>query len=278
MKGEKNMQKKDISIRENILQMLETGPMNKEELLDSVIKKSGCTSQGFYKVLKKLCDDEIITLHKKTVSLSFFWIQNQFDRISQIANIYRAPVYQTYFGALKEGERIQYRFKTLRKLELFWVHSVLISVEGSPEHAYIMSLTPHDWFQNLRPDINVWWRKVTTGHPHWAVLTHATNSEMQQTQYSDVELFERMAGINPLRQAESTYINVVGDLIFEARFDARVVPMIQSFMKKKEADPAPILDMEGVYQLSVSRNSKKAKIIEKKLKKYFSVSLYSTNS
>lgn len=272
------MQKRDISIRENILQILENGPADKVELLDSVIKKSGCTSQGFYKVLKQLSSDEIISIHKKTVSLSFFWIQNQLDRISRIANIYRAPVYQVYFGALKKGERIQYRFKTLRALELFWVHAVLISVEGSSKHSHIMSLTPHDWFQNLRPDINVWWRRVTTGHPHWAILTHATNSEMQKTQYPDVELFERMAGVNPLHQAESVYINVVDDLIFEARFDPRVVPMIQRFMAGKETDPNPILDMEGIYKLKVFRDPKKAKMIEKKMKKYFSVPLHSTNS
>ena len=272
------MLKKDISIREIILQLLENGPMDKLKLLDSVTSESGCTSQGFYKVLKQLGDDEIVTAHEKTVSLSFFWIQNQLDRISRIASIYRAPVYQSYFGALKEGERIQYRFKTLRKLELFWVHAVLIAVEGSNEHAHIMSLTPHDWFQNLRPDINAWWRKVTTGHPHWAILTHATNSEMHQTQYTDVQLFERMADINPLRQAEFQYINVVGDLIFEARFDVRAVPMIQRFMEEKEADPNPILDLEGVYKLSIVRNSKKAKMVEKKLKKYFSVPLYSTGS
>lgn len=272
------MQKKELSIRENIVQLLENGPVNKLKLLDLVTQKSECTSQGFYKTLKQLCDEEIVTIHEKIISLSFFWIQNQFDRISKIASIYSAPVYQTYFGSLKEGENIKYRFKTLRKLELFWVHAVLISVEGSPEHAYIMSLTPHDWFQNLRPDINVWWRRVTTGHPHWAILTHATTSEMHKTQYPDVKLFERMAGVNPLRQAESMYINVVGDLVFEARFDARVVPMIQLFMKEKDANPDPILDLEGVYKLSITRNPGKAKIIEKKLKKYFSEPLHSTKS
>lgn len=269
---------KDSSIRENILQILENGPANKLELLGLVTKKSACTSQGFYKILKQLQDEEIVTVHEKTVSLSFFWIQNQLDHISRIASIYRAPVCQAYFGNLKEGENIKYRFKTLRKLELFWVHAVLISVEGSNKHSHIMSLTPHDWFQNLRPDINEWWKKVTTGHPHWAILTHATNSEMYKTQYPEVKLFERMAGVNPLKQAESLYLNIVGDIIFEARFDEKIVPMIQHFMQEKNVDPKPILDFEGTFKLSITRNAKKAKTIEKKLKKYFFVPLHSTKS
>lgn len=271
-----DMQK--TSIREGIVMLLEKGSMNKSDLLEKVAASEKCTMQGFYKALSQLRKEEVITVDKKKVALSFFWIQEQLDCISRIATVYRAPVYQSYFGALTEGEKISYHFKTLREIELFWVHAVLIAVEGAPKHAHIMSLTPHDWFQGGRPDIDVWWRKITTEHPHWAVLTHASSEEMRKTHYHDVKLFERVAGKNPLNQKESFYINIVDDLFFEAKFDERVVPKIRSFMKMKDMDPASILDMRGLYTLKVSRNSRKAKMVENKLKKYFSIPLNSTES
>jgi hypothetical protein len=257
------------SVREEILTVLAKGPKDQMELRNIVTHNQVYTLQGFYKAFKHLREEEVITVHKKSVSLSFFWIQEELDRISRIAAAYKAPAYQSYFGALKEGESISYRFKTLRELEAFWVHAVLITIDSSSGHAPIMSLTPHDWFQSIRPYNNVWWRRTTTGRPHWAVLSHATTEEMKETSYPDVKEFERIAGVNPLKQKESLYMNVVEDLIFEARFDERIVPMINSFLRDKEADPGTILDFIGTYKLNVERNSQKAALIEKRLSKYF---------
>lgn len=245
--------------------------MEKAELLVSVSAASECTPQGFYKALNQLREEEKASLDHKKVSLSFFWIKEESERIARVVARYQAPVYQGYFGMLKDGESISYRFKTLRDLELFWVQSVLMAVEGAPIRSNIMSLTPHDWFQGMRPDINERWRKVTTGHPHWAVLTHATGTEMRRTGYEDVESFERMAGANPLHQSESTYLNIVGELVFQAELDDRIVPLIRGFVDGDSHEADSVLDQEGIYKLKIARNRKKAEKIKKRLKRYFSV-------
>jgi hypothetical protein len=268
----------DTSIRDHVITLLSQGPSTKSSLRETITLEGGYTEQGFYKALAQLREEEIVTIHDEHVSLTFFWIQNEFDRISQIANIYQAPVYQTYFGSLQVGDRITYRFKTLRELEVFWVHAILVTVRGAPNHVHLISLTPHDWYQRLRPDINKWWKTVTTDHPHWAILTHATTEEMKKTQYPDVRLFERMAGVNPLHQKESLYINIVGDLIFEAKLDEKLVPEIQKFMQDDTVTPESVLNIPGKFSLNIARNPKKCLRIQNKVKKYFTVPLSSTES
>jgi hypothetical protein len=101
---------------------------------------------------------------------------------------------------------------------------------------------------------------------------------MRTTHYPEVKGFERMAAVNPLRQKESTYINIVEDLIFEARFDEKIIREIRRFMDRTEPSADKILDMQGTFRLTIERNAKRARKVENKLKKYFSVSLHSTDS
>lgn len=92
----------DISIRDRVITLLSQAPSTKSALRETITREGGYTEQGFYKALAQLREEEIVTIHDESVSLAFFWIQNEFDRISQIAARYQAPVYQTYFGALRE--------------------------------------------------------------------------------------------------------------------------------------------------------------------------------
>jgi hypothetical protein len=262
-----------LPIREQVIDVLSQGPSTKAKLRE-IFKESGYTEQGFYKALNQLHDEEVVTIHKESVSLSFLWIQNEFDRMSKIAAAYQAPVYQTYFGSLKEGTRVTYKFKTLHDLYIFWVHAIFVAMKGMPGRSYLISLSPHDWFQRMRPDINQSWKAVTLDHPHWIILTHATGDEMRKTKYAELKLLERMAGENPLKQKESFYINVAGDLVFETKLDERMVVEIQKFMADDSMPPEALLERPGTFSISIERSPKKAKRIENKVKKYFTVPLH----
>lgn len=84
--------------------------------------------------------------------------------------------------------------------------------------------------------------------------------------------------VNPLKQSNHVYYNLLDDYIFKATFDIKVNEVIEDFIQKvktlpltKEEDReiTTILQQKGRFTLTIERNKKKAEIMEKKLRKYF---------
>ncbi len=257
------------TLAQKIVDVVSRGPCAKSELLEKLTKERGVTIQGVYKALKQLRAEEIVTVHKNTVSLSAVWIQKQFDHISEVASRYQAPVYQSYFGALKPGEKVTYRFKTLKELHAFWVHAIMIAVRGKHKEATIITLAPHDWFEYLRPGMSGMWDKVLGSHnPHLSIMTHSGVEEKKKSTHPGVRKWQRLFNVNPLKQKESVYINIVGNLIFEAHLDEPTVSKIRDVMVDKQVDVEKILSTAGKFRFTVVNDPRKANSYRKRLYKY----------
>jgi hypothetical protein len=257
------------TLTDRIIEIISKGPVEKQKLLEMLEKERDVTPQAVYKALRQLNKAEVISIHKDTVSLSIIWIQKELRHVSQVAATYQTPVYQSYFGALKLKQKFTYSFRTLRDLHTFWINAVLVTVQSGRENMPLISIVPHDWFQLLRPDNDLAWDKIAGQNPHFVVLTHSTTAEKEKSVHPDIEVFERMFNANPLKQKESVYINVLGDLVFQAQLDAKVLPAINHAMLNENFDANKILDTHGSYKLSVENNPQKALTIKKKLQKYF---------
>ena len=196
-----------------------------------------------------------------------------------MSKAYHLGAYHNYFGNLKNGKKVVFRFKTLRELDLFWTHAVLIAIGDAQKTAVVLSFIPHDWFDLLRPTTaDVWFQLLGKKNPHCNVITHAAPEEKKLSEHPGVTRIENMFGTNPLKQKESFYLNVIDDLILEATLDEGVVPGIRNAMRGIPVDVPRLLNRHGIFKLNIRQDSAKALALKKKAQKYFSIRLYSTKS
>jgi hypothetical protein len=257
-----------------IINALAAGPRAKLDLRNDVVGNID-TYQAFYKAFRKLKQQEVVAVHKNAVSLSIVWIQNEAKRIEQILTAYQLPAYRSYFGSLKDGQRLTFKFKTLAELELFWTHAILVAVEAAHENAVIISVLPHDWFAQLRPEnTELWYRLLGKRNKHCAVITHADADEKRRNPDHEAKTIENMFGVNPLHQKESQYINIVDDLLFEATLDDTVLPGIRKAVRGEVVDVQKLVNQRGTFKLSIRRDENRSTHIRKKIQKYFSIPLF----
>lgn len=260
-------------LAERIVTSLSAGPRDKVELRNELVGRN-LTYQAFYKALGQLKKEEIVTVHRATVSLSVIWLEKERKRIERAADAYNLSGYQSYFGGIKKGAKRTFHFKTLADLELFWTHAVLVAVGAAHRDAVILSFLPHDWFNLLRPEnADMWYELLGKRNAHVNVLTHATAEEKRHSVHPQAETIENMFGVNPLKQKESVYINVIDDLIFEATLDENVVPGIRRAVRGAAEDTQTLIRRKGAFRFSVRRDADKAKAFKKKVQKYFSLAL-----
>ncbi|HEV7449552.1 MAG TPA: hypothetical protein VGP13_03390 [Candidatus Paceibacterota bacterium] len=262
------------TLAQRVINIASKGPVEKAKLLQMLERERAVTPQAVYKALRQLNRDEVISIHKDTVSLSIIWIQKEIRRLSQVATTYQTPVYQTYFGALKPKQKFTYTFRTLRDIDTFWVNAVLVTVQSGRHAMPLVSIVPHDWFQLLRPDTDVAWDDIAKKNAHFVVLTHSTTAEKKKSTHPGIQVFERMFNVNPLKQKESVYFNILGDFIFEAHLDPKVLPAIRHAMLNDDFDAPTILATPGHYKFIVENNPAKALAIKKRVQKYFTKKLF----
>ncbi len=268
------MQKAHEQMRERIIETLAEGPREKVALRDEVVGTK-LTVQGFYKALARLRAEEVVTVHKGSVSLAVVWIQHQMRRLEEMASVYGIPAYRSYFGSLKNGKRLSFTFKNLRELDLFWTQAALIAIEGAPKDTPVISFLPHDWFDVVRPSSSeIWFKMLGKRNPHVNVITYATREEKKLSEHPGVTKIENMFGENPLQQKESDYVNMIGDLIFEVKLDESVLSGIRNAMRGEPVDINKLTAKTGVFKLSIKRDPAKALALKKKIQKYFSIRLF----
>lgn len=268
------MAKTHTLMTERIIAALAKGPCNKVELRNEVVGRH-LTYQGFYKAFAKLKADEVIIVHRTTASLSLVWLEKERERIERTTETYNLSGYRSYFGGLKKGSKLNFRFKTLRELDLFWTQAVLVAIQGAHRNAAILSFIPHDWFDLLRPSTSdVWFKLLGKRNPHVNVITHAAPEEKKLSEHLGVTRIESMSGINPLKQKESLYINVIDELIFEAVLDESVLSGIRRAMRGEGINVEKLINQPGTFKFLIMHNPAKALVLKKKAQKYFSIRLF----
>lgn len=261
-------------LSERIIQALISGPLPRVTLREKVLAGTVYTPQAFYKACAQLRKEEVITLHKNEVSLSIVWIRKELARATTIAETYQIPAYRSSFGGLKDTQKLVYKFKNLAELDLFWTHAVLLVAQDLPQNTPILSLFPHFWFDVLRPvSMDVWFELTGKRNIHINILTHADSKEKRWTPYVPQKNMENLFKVNPLKQSETTYINIVGDMIFDARVDQSSIADLRAAAGGGPVNINELTSRSGVFKLTIERNHAKTAMIRKKCQKYFTIPL-----
>lgn len=266
---------REATLEEKIVTLLERGSREKEFILTE-LQKSKVSIQGIYKALRSLKEQEIVTIHGRSISLSLWWIDKELGRLNRMARMYQSAARTSSFLDLRPGEYVKLRFRTLRELELYWTQAFLLIEEELPISLPTYSVAPHDWFYYARPETDALWLRRQKSRSQRLVITHPLLLDRSILRVRTKQKMEVLFDENPLKQDEEDYKNIIGKFIFETKLDTKVSADFVSWMREHPSvtrqDISEIdsfLDMRGTFTLKISNAPKKAQKIISKLERYF---------
>lgn len=269
------------SLNEEIIHCLSFGPKRISSLVAEVATNNKTTIQGVYKALRILKNTETVTIHKKIVSLSIIWVEGKIKELQKISDAYKA---NDYIKELQLGNKksLKFKFSTFYELDLFWTHLFIVTEGAVPTTSPIYMIIPHDWFLYLRSSSDTAWvnKLAQTKRPSKMIITHAFNLDKKIAAHRKKKLgklFEYCFNLNPLKQSEEEYYNIVGPWVFVAKIDKTVSRLISNFLKKSAGDfnekdlqfLDSVIKMRGNFTLTVSYSERKASSLIHKTKNIF---------
>jgi hypothetical protein len=267
------------TIEEDILYFLRTGSRSTHELLVAIDRKeSGVTKQGFYAALRRLKADEVVVVHKSTVSLNAAWVRRMQKLVDTVASVYVPAAESIGVLSLSEKESVSFSFSNTRHLDVFWGHTQSVLVARTPVSEPVYSYDPHYWFYIARKkteralveDIVQSGRQflMTVGGTHYLDSYIKRDFADDLRQYHQEQLFSNT----------SYYVVVIGDFITEVRLDHRVSERIEKIYESATLHDEStrknlerLLLIRAKHRLKITRNARKARELKSKLGKNFYV-------
>lgn len=262
-------------VAEVIIDNLAEGSVDSLTLLQKVKNNIPVTKQGFYRALRELSAEEIVTKNKQKVLLSPLWInklQNFIERTSTSSLRKESEV----LLHLAEGDTMVFRFKSVVDLYLLWNHYFFIFCQNNDEP--VVFFNSHNFWALLRSDIEnqmYAWIKSNKKKAYCVIGHHSpldrSTSDYIRRDY-DIELaYEEKPSIR-----ETVFPAIFGDYIMSTVLDIQTVKAIDEIYKKYTRwEPAVQTELEGIIsnmkrsKVVIERNKKKAEQLRKKLMNYF---------
>ena len=136
-------------LENKIIGKLSKGSISSPDLIAMIVKENKVTEQGAYKALSFLLDNEIVTKSKKLISLNTLWIEQLRDFSNNVSDVYSVNDFNSFLN-LENKEKITYHFKNTTKLDIYWLHLILLLLKRFKDNPFVI-FNPHCWFMIERP-------------------------------------------------------------------------------------------------------------------------------
>ncbi len=238
--------------------------------------KKDTTKQGFYAILRKLKRSEVVLVYKGIVSLNTIWIKKIWSIFEFADKKYLSG--QESFDALKleNGESLSYSFKNLNNLDIFWGHSQNIFIHNSPISEPIYCYDPHYWLYLARNKSERDLLNEIINNKRQFLMNVGNSTFLDKVIKKDFNSDFVQYNYRKIFNKNNYYITVIGEYITEVYFDKRISDEIDVFYNKtgilndKTIESLKgFLDKKIKSRIRITRNSKKANILKKKLGRDF---------
>jgi DNA-binding transcriptional ArsR family regulator len=271
---------KTPSIEELIVQILaQAGSHSPAEIHSRMLEKGyGYSQRGVYKELNKLEQEGIIYKSGKYFSLQLTWILNLLKFADQ--------AYETSTSQyiLKEALRADsfkkvYRFKDLRRLDLFWIQN-LMALHQLHQGEPLFLWCPYQWFQLVHSYAveSFYQASDQTSARRYHIIGYdgylsriALKSLPKNGTYSFAE--------SPFHQEQSTYYSLIASTVITIKLDDSITGHMSKLFQqvKREndlvnADVAKLFHAKVRASLTIEKNERKAKKLRKKFTDFFGLS------
>jgi len=274
-----------ISIKDNksldgtILSLVSNGSRSTHEIFEELSKTNKVTKQGFYKALRKLKKDGVVVIHNKNVSLNIVWLKYVSDYVAIVQHYYLGNESSGSFVNLKDGERIRYNFKNAIDTDNFWNHALFQILEITSAKSNFVAYGPHVWFFLVRVEDEKALMRNVIGRRRKYLVTAGANTlgDKEAVKYFDNNKGQYKMLSRPLFEDNRYYLNIVGDYLIEVWLDKNSAKLIDDWYRRESVDNnnvndlRKIIEQRGRIKMVISRNSRKAEKLSKKLLKDFVV-------
>jgi hypothetical protein len=264
-----------MDIKEVIISELSAGSLNSLDLNKKVLLRKDISKQGFYKALRELISEEIVTKNKQNVLLSPIWVNKLQGFINTIQQSSHRQV-SSEVVSLAEGDTMIFRFKSVIDLYLLWNHYFFIfckQTEGS-----VIFFNSHNFWVLIRSDIeNEMYRWIRdTKKEAYSVIGHNTPLDRSTSDYIRESYNINLSYDTKPLIRDTIFPAIFGDYIMSTIIDQKTVDAIhQVYLKYKAWEPVVELEMKeiikkmGKSKVVIERNAKKAEKLRKKLMNHF---------
>ncbi len=270
---------KNDTIEELIIGHLNQGAKPVVDIVQYFHAKKSFSKQGVYKALKKLREEEIITVSNKEASLSSIWIRKMADFFSLAEYHYKQSLIAPNFLSLAGNQKISISLKTLKELDIFSAHIFYLATQVTPKNQPVLVYNHHQWFYYGRKDNDEFLAyKASTTHPVFLLLGDDSPLDIAvKKRYHSNTLQTHCLNRAPFPMRY--YVNSIGDFLIEYRLDKKVAEMLDAFFKRhadfNEAareELKRIITQPAKHTVTISKNEKKNIELKKIFKKYFHIS------
>jgi len=262
-------------VEETIVDILADGPYDSLVLLKKVQKNHSVTKQGFYRAIRVLLKDEIVTKNKQLILLNPLWssrIKHFIDRIHTISHTKESET----LLKLADGDTMVFRFKSIVDLYLLWNHYFFIFCQKN--EGSVVFFNTHNFWALIRSDIEnemyAWIRN--NNKKAYSVIGHNTPLDRSTSDYIKKDYGIEIAYEDTPSISETVFPAVFGDYIMSTVLDATTVRAIgdiytryQKWEPTVEKELKEIISRMRRSKVVIERNKKKAEYLRKKLMKYF---------
>jgi len=263
------------TLEERIITLLTKKAYTTTELFQSIQKQQQHTKQGFYKALRKLSKEEIILLYKKKVSLDIVWLKKMQDLCSRTYATHTDEASFDVFN-LEDKENVSYSFTTIRNLDTFWGYLQNILLQKTNNDDPVFSYDPHYWFYIVRKERERELLQEIVERKRQFLMTVAGMYPLDKLIKNDFNNDYLQYNYKRIFEKQNYYITTTGEYIIEVTLDSRICDKIDKIYKRTQVIDVDLitslnslLTIKSNSKLKISRNKRKALILQKKIRKDF---------
>jgi hypothetical protein len=265
---------KDPKTEDKIIAYLSRGPILIKNLVAKSIKEDGITFQAVYKALLKMRYEEIIVKNKQIISLSIPWVYKLTRFTEQAIKAYSLESYNSFLG-FREKQKNILTFRDFTNTYIYWVHMMISLAQEYREPIFLYN--SHDWYALARPDLKAdfftWLERYK--RPTFMLIGHDTVMD-QKTAKKNRSDYLQIGVVEKKLFNDWSYIVVIGDFVLETRCEKETALAINKIYQKYQTlddsvakELLKIASKKQIWKIIITRNKDKAKILRKKLSKYF---------
>lgn len=231
---------------------------------------------GMYKALNKLRDDGVVYKEGDRFGLSLYWVLN-FSHLAEslLETHVRKATHETLLP--EEGEKITWRFSRLLPYDDFWIHILLVMLNGSPG-SILYQWIPHPWFHLFQSDKghSLVDALKAARYQMYNIIGGATYLDRRAAEITSPGVYEYAYPEGPFEGQMDRYYSVVENYVLTHKIDPRTVRNIENLFReatsKKELKLPQVM---GLVQqpvkitLVLEHNKQKSKRLLRKFADYF---------
>lgn len=241
-------------LEELILETLHKEAAKGPYLLLKLKKKDASISkETFYRILRSLLKEEVLSKHGKIYEINRHWLQRIY-RFGKKHIESPAVMDSDSILSFKEGDKITYSFKNPNLMGIYWAHTYDMIFEQHDPCDPILVFHPHEWLIHTRNSAETFFLSRIDEDKKLVFFALGGNTPLDKTFKKDWSgSYLQINTGTHYGLGNTEYINVLGDFIFKVKTSKKFGNDLDTFFKKYKT-----VDAHNLKELSMlcNRNDK----------------------